>query len=113
MPTSGDTVAPGSASRVVVNSMVTVGGIAALSWEVLWQLRSTLALGASAFGTSITLAATMAGMTAGSLTMGRILAARRELPALRWYGGLELAIGIAGLLMLPGFAGLERLDTGV
>ena len=27
--------------------MVAVGGLAALSWEVLWQLRSTLALGAS------------------------------------------------------------------
>ncbi|MCZ6915352.1 MAG: hypothetical protein O7I93_01135, partial [Gemmatimonadetes bacterium] len=106
-------MAPGPASRAVVNSMVTVGGIAALSWEVLWQLRSTLALGASAFGTSITLAATMAGMTAGSLAMGRILAGRRAVPAVRWYGGLELAIGIAGLLMLPGFAGLERLDTGV
>jgi spermidine synthase len=96
-----------------VSCLVTAGGVAALSWEVIWQLRSTLALGASAFGTSITLAATMAGMTAGSLVMGRILAGRHDVEAVRWYGVLELTIGVAGLLMGFGFVGLGHVDTAV
>lgn len=91
--------------------MVAVGGVAALSWEILWQLRSTLAIGVSALGASITLAATMAGMTVGSLTAGRVLARRSRVRAVRSYGILELVIGVSGLLMLSGFAMLEVLDA--
>ena len=57
-------------ARFAIHAMVVVGGMAALSWEVLWQLRSTLALGASALGTSITLAATMGGMAVGAVLAG-------------------------------------------
>ena len=86
------------------------GGLAALSWEVLWQVKSSLAFGVSAFGTALTLAVTMAGMTIGSLGMGRFLRGRRiERPA-RLYGALELAIGVAGLVMPFGFSLFESLD---
>ena len=92
-------------------AMVATGGVAALSWETIWQLHASLAFGVSATGTALTLAATMGGMTVGALLAGAWL--RRESEhtrPLRLYGGLELAIGIAGLLVLPGFRLLETLD---
>jgi spermidine synthase len=102
-------------ARIAVQAAVVVGGVAALSWEVIWQLEASLALGVSALGTAITLAATMAGMTVGSLTAGRLLQKRESRASIRQpmrlYGSLELAIGISGLLLLPGFAFLETIDT--
>ena len=93
--------------------MVAVGGLAALSWELLWQIKASLSLGISALGTAITLVATMAGMTVGALVVGRWLETRRLKSPLRLYGGLELIIGTSGLLMPVGFAGLETIDAAV
>ncbi len=102
---------PLSESSIPIQILVGVGGMAALSWEVLWQLRSTLALGVSAAGTSLTLASTMAGMTAGSLAMGTWLRHRRIERPIRLYGLLEAVIGLSGLLMLAGFAAVEAADS--
>jgi spermidine synthase len=86
--------------------------MAALSWESVWQIKSSLALGVSAWGTALTLAITMGGMSLGALTAGRILNARPEPERpLRLYGILEAVIGIAGLFLIPAFAAVERLDT--
>jgi predicted membrane-bound spermidine synthase len=95
---------------MTVYLMVATGGVAALSWEVVWQLQASLAFGVSALGTAITLAATMAGMTVGSLVAGHYLRGKSLIRPLRLYGTLELCIGAAGLLMLPGFGVLESLD---
>jgi spermidine synthase len=89
------------------------GGVAALSWEVLWQLHAALAIGVSASGTAITLVALMGGMTAGSLWMGRYSSTRPLANPLRTYGWLELCIGLCGLLLGVGFDAVERLDTVV
>jgi len=99
-----------STTRLALQVCIALGGCAALSWEVLWQIESSLALGVSARGTAITLATTMAGMGAGSLLAGRWLARRRVARPLRLYGRLEAAIGLAGLALPFGFAALERLD---
>ena len=77
--------------------MAFAGGVAALSWEMVWQHEATLAFGVSAAGTALTLAASMGGMTVGALAMGRWLRDRSPEHPLRLYGALELAIGIAGL----------------
>jgi len=95
----------------MIHVMVLAGGVAALSWEVVWQLQATLAFGVSAVGTALTLAATMGGMTLGSLAMGQQLRARCVAKPLRLYGVLELVIGACGLMMLPGFHALTVLDT--
>lgn len=97
----------------VIQFMVLAGGVAALSWEVVWQLQATLAFGLSAAGTALTLAATMGGMTLGAVGMGARLRGRLVARPLRLYGRLELAIGAAGLVMLPGFRALEVLDSGI
>jgi spermidine synthase len=100
-------------SRVLVYALVLVAGSAALSWEVLWQLQASLAIGVSAKGTAVTLAATMAGMSAGSTLMGRALRGRDVARPLRIYGTLEVVVAVAGLLLLPGFRWIERLDGAI
>jgi spermidine synthase len=99
--------------RVALQISVALGGCAALSWEVLWQIKSSLALGVSAWGTAITVATTMAGMSIGSLVGGRLITREPPARSARLYGRLELLIGLAGLAMPAGFALLERLDGWV
>ena len=99
------------ALRIGIQSTVALGGVAALSWEVLWQLGASLSLGVSATGTAMTLAVTMAGMTVGSLLMGRALKGRNVEQPLLVYAALEAVIGVSGLLLQPGFDLVERLDS--
>ncbi len=101
------------ALRVGTQAAVALGGVAALSWEILWQLEISLSLGISALGTALTLAATMGGMTVGSLAMGRFLRGRRGIRPLPVYGALEAVIGVSGLALVPGFAWVERIDASV
>ncbi len=96
--------------RWLLGTLVTVSGAAALAWEVLWQIQTALALGASAHGAALTLAATMGGMSLGAYVMGRYA---REWPgarALRAYGISQVCIGCLGWLLVPTFRALEIFD---
>jgi len=97
--------------RSLVHLLVAVSGLATLSWEVIWQIKSSLALGVSAQGTAITLTVTMGGMGCGSLLMGHVLARRFSAYPIRVYGALEFIIGVSGLLLGVAFAGIEQLDS--
>lgn len=99
--------------RSIVYVLVSLSGFATLSWEVIWQLKSSLALGVSAQGTALTLAVTMGGMGVGALAMGRMLREKAPEQPIRVYGLLEVIIGIAGLLLGVSFHAVERLDTVV
>ena len=102
------------ASRAITYVLIFAAGVAALSWELVWQLEASLAIGVSAMGTAITLAATMGGMTLGSLAMGRLLRRYPTTRPLRVYALLEAAIGITGgVMLLPGFRFIERLDATI
>jgi len=102
-----------SLSRTTVHLLVVVTGLATLSWEVIWQIKASLALGVSAWGTAITLAATMGGMSLGSILVGRVLKGKLLVHPVRFYGVLEVIIGIAGLFLGAGFRTIETLDTSV
>lgn len=102
-----------SPHTIFVQSLIFAAGFAALSWEVLWQLQATLALGASARGTAIVLATVMAGMSGGALLAGRVLRRRELTRPLRAYALLELVIGVCGMLMLSGFSLLETVDRAI
>jgi spermidine synthase len=94
--------------------LVLLSGSAALSWEVLWQLHASLAIGLSAMGTALTLVATMGGMTLGSLAAGRLLRRREVARPARVYAALEVFIGLAGALGLAsGFRLIERVDSAL
>lgn len=92
---------------------MTLSGAATLSWEGIWQIKASLALGMSAHGTAITLAVTMGGMGFGSLWMGHALKHLQAIKPLRLYGLLEVMIGLSGLLLGPAFAVVEMLDSRI
>src|SRR5262249_3429536 len=101
---------PLRARRVAIHALVALGGVAALSWEVAWQIRASLALGVAARGTAITLAAAVGGRAEGALLAGHRLRRRALAWPLRVYGALELGVGITGLALPAGFRLLERID---
>ena len=82
-------------SRLTFYLFIASSGFAMLSWEIIWQIKSTLALGVSAFGTAITLAVIMGGMSMGGFLMGRTLRESPPVRAVRLYGLLELIVGVA------------------
>ena len=112
-PTSNDSPDGQHGGPRLAFVLVFFAGAAALSWEVLWQLQASLAIGVSAKGTAVTLAATMAGMSAGAALMGRALRGREVARPLRVYGTLEVVVALAGVALLPGFRWLERLDGAI
>jgi spermidine synthase len=100
-----------SLSRRAICFLILSSGFATLSWEVIWQIKSTLALGVSAWGTAITLAVTMGGMGIGGLLMGRALREGLPVRAVCLYGTLECIVGFAGLLLNGAFRLVEQLDS--
>jgi predicted membrane-bound spermidine synthase len=92
---------------------VTASGAAGLTWEVLYQHHSALALGISSYGTAVTLSALMGGMGLGGLLAARL--ARRGALArpLRAYGIAEIAIGLFSLAIAPGLEWLAAVDARV
>jgi spermidine synthase len=98
-------------SSGILYLLVASSGFAALSWEVIWQVKSTLALGISAWGTAVTLAVVMGGMGLGGLLMGNFLRNDPPLKAVYLYGLLEIVAGCAGLFLNIAFHALEKLDT--
>jgi spermidine synthase len=98
-------------SSTGIHWLAALTGLAALSWEVLWQLKSSLALGVSAHGTALTLAVTMGGMSLGALLCGHALKERPIARPVRLYGIFEFLIGISGLFLGMAFRVAARLDT--
>ncbi len=104
--------APGrtAGSRGLVAAVV-CSGLGGLLWEVLWQQRAALALGASAFGAAITLASMMLGFALGAAWVARAARRRRLGAALAAYGAAELVVAAGGLLVAPGLDAVAALDT--
>ena len=98
------------APRLALLFIVFLAGFAALTWELIWQVKATLALGISAYGAAITLATTMGGMTVGSLLCGSILARNDKLNPFRVYAALEIIIAASGVLLVPAFRIVGDLD---
>ncbi len=100
-------------SRLASYLSLFLAGLAALSWQVLWHLDLSLALGVSAQGAALTVGTVMVGMMAGALWAGKRWNGEAMGNPWRTYAGLELCIG--GLAWLPRLAmpGLEKLDAFV
>jgi spermidine synthase len=96
--------------RLLLLAAVTLSGFAGLSWEILWQIESSLALGVSARGTALTLVATMGGMSLGAAFMGGYLRRRPGVRPGRAYALLEIVVALSGLVMVAGFRVIEATD---
>jgi predicted membrane-bound spermidine synthase len=99
--------------RLALFIAVFASGAAGLTWEVLWQHHTALALGVSAFGTAVTLSSVMAGIGLGGLLAARLARRGALRRPLLGYGIAELAIGVGGLAVPFGLSGLAIIDTGV
>jgi len=94
----------------VLYAVALLGGIAGLTWELLWMHYTALSLGVSARGAALTLVAFSLGMAVGALASGRYL--RREgVDAVRAWGVLEVVLGLLGQTLAPGFAMLAAWDA--
>ena len=95
--------------RVLVYVLCFASGIAGLTYEVIWQRVLAVVLGNSAVAASAVLAAVMCGLGLGSLYAAKF-ADRTN--ALKVYGYIEVALGVAALLVPLGarFAGAVAPD---
>jgi spermidine synthase len=73
-------------------------GCAALIYEIVWFQLLQLIIGSSSISLGILLGTFMGGMCLGSLLLARLISARQH--PLRVYAGLELGIGVLGLVIL-------------
>ena len=73
-------------------------GCAALIYEIVWFQLLQLVVGSSAVSLGVLLGTFMGGMCLGSLSLSRIVSARRH--PLRVYALLELGIGVLGIAAL-------------
>src|SRR6516164_2078881 len=75
-------------------------GCAALIYEIVWFQLLQLVIGSSAISLGLLLAAYMGGLCLGSIALSRFVPAR--IHPLRVYAGLELGIGLLGIIALFG-----------
>ncbi len=90
--------------RAAVFLLFLLSGAVGLIYEVLWLRMLILIFGSTQFAVSTILTAFMAGLALGSFLFGRLIDRRGE--PLRWYGYLEIGIGLYALLVPFLFDGL-------
>jgi spermidine synthase len=88
-----------------------LSGASALIYEVVWQRLLNLVFGVSTLSVSAVLAAFMMGLALGGFFFGRL--ADRTTRPLWCYAWLEAGIGVAGLLVSPGFLALTTVYTSL
>src|ERR671927_1163159 len=81
-------------------------GAAALIYEIVWFQLLQLVIGSTAVSLGVVLGTFMGGMCLGSLTLPRLVSARRH--PLRVYALLEMGIGLIGVGVLFGIPLIEQ-----
>jgi len=95
---------------MLIYTAVFLGGMCALTWEVLWLHFASLAIGVSAQAAAIVLSAMMLGITVGSLIAEPILNNIRQKNPVCVLAALEILIGLLGLTISIGFRFIEQID---
>lgn len=88
-----------------------LSGAAGLIYQVAWGQALGLIFGHTAYAISTVLAVFMAGLTAGSIYIGRWAAPRADSVSL--YVRLELLIAVSGVFSLAGLLGAHYLDLAL
>ena len=107
--THGQSIHEASSLYPVVLVLLTLSGMTALVYQVVWRRMLSVTLGGSIYATSAVLAAFMGGLCLGSIVVGR-WADRWENP-LRAYGVFEILIAAFALAvpaLCRGLVSLER-----
>jgi spermidine synthase len=82
-------------------------GCAALIYEIVWLQLLQLVIGSSAVSLGVLLGTFMGGMCLGSLVSPRVIGAGHH--PLRVYAGLEIGIGLIGIVLLFGLPQMDDL----
>ena len=89
-----------SIKKLLIILLFFFSGFSGLIYQVLWSRQFKLLLGSSIVSVSIIVAAFMFGLLLGSWWIGRNLEKKRIKNELRYYGYLEVLIGLFGLILL-------------
>lgn len=90
---------PGARALPGLVWLLFASGASALVYQVLWLRLLSLVFGVTVYAASALLASFMAGLAAGSSIGGRV--ADRTRSPLRWFGAVEIGIGLLALLTHP------------
>jgi len=97
VPTAEATISP--AVRRVVLGAFAVSGFAAMVYQIAWTRALIMSLGSSTYAFTCILTAFILGLAVGSLVVARWVDRWKD-PVLI-FGGLEIAIGLAAVPMVP------------
>src|SRR5204862_2702610 len=92
-------------SRSILYAIFFLSGATGLVYEVIWVRLTGLVFGNTSHAISVVLGAFMAGLALGSWKLGQ--KADRIRNPLRFYGLLEIGIGISAALVPVAFRGLD------
>ncbi len=92
--------------RTILYLVFVLSGAAGLIYESIWSRYLGLFVGHSAYAQIIVLAIFLGGMSLGALLAGQF-SARCQRPLL-WYAGIELAVGLLGLVFHPVYIVVTR-----
>jgi spermidine synthase len=84
-----------------------ISGVAGLIYQVAWTKSLGLVFGHTVYAVATVLAAFMGGLAAGSAVLGRW--GERQTRPIVVYGWIEILIGVAGILSLPGLSAVRAL----
>jgi spermidine synthase len=85
-------------------------GACGLVYQQLWVRQLSLVFGVTVYAVSTVLASFFAGLALGSFVAGRLVDRARR--PLRWYGLVEILVGVAALVTTAALAGVERVYVG-
>jgi spermidine synthase len=85
-------------------------GACGLVYQQLWVRLLSLVFGVTVYAVSTVLASFFAGLALGSFVAGRLVDRARR--PLRWYGVVEILVGVAALGTTAALAGVERVYVG-
>jgi spermidine synthase len=84
--------------RKIIAALFFLSGITGLIYQLLWVRKFTYLLGSAYLTVSIVIASFMAGLLVGAWLAGRFM--DRAKNPVRWYGILEILIGIYAFLFI-------------
>ncbi|MDG1476019.1 MAG: hypothetical protein P8Q14_02635, partial [Vicingaceae bacterium] len=89
-----------SIKKILVILLFFISGFSGLIYQILWSRQFKLLLGSSIVSVSIIVSMFMLGLLLGSWWIGKKLENKLIKNELRYYGYLEILIGISALILL-------------
>ena len=93
--------------RIVFYCLFVLSGTSGLIYESIWSRYLGLFVGHSAYAQIIVLAIFLGGMSVGAMAVGQRSTRLKE--PLLWYAGIELIVGVLGLVFHQVYLGVTQI----